>query len=215
MSQSTLANTLAKAAIVPVVTIQDADLAVPLAAALADGGLPLIEVTMRTPAALDAIAAVRAALPDIAVGAGTVLDEAALDQALAAGATFFVSPGASPGLITAVAARGLQDRWLPGASTPSEMMALRDAGYFLQKFFPAEQSGGIALLKSVAAPFADLAFCPTGGIGQNNARDYLALGNVTAVGGSWVAPQTAIEAGAWPDIRVLAQSARRAVAGSS
>jgi 2-dehydro-3-deoxyphosphogluconate aldolase/(4S)-4-hydroxy-2-oxoglutarate aldolase len=212
MSQSSLANTLAKAAIVPVVTIQIADQAVPLAAALADGGLPLIEVTMRTPAALDAIAAVRTALPDIAVGAGTVLDEAALDQALAAGATFFVSPGASLGLINAVSERGLQDRWLPGAATPSEMMALRDAGYRLQKFFPAEQSGGIALLKSVAAPLSDLTFCPTGGIGQNNARDYLALGNVTAVGGSWVAPQAAIEAGAWPDIRALAQSARRAVA---
>jgi len=207
MKQPSLTDILARAAIVPVVTIDDADHAVPLAKALADGGLPLIEVTMRTTAALDAIAAIRNAMPEIAVGAGTVLDEAALDQAVGAGATFFVSPGASADLIAAVAKQGLQDHWLPGAATPSEMMALRDAGYVLQKFFPAEQSGGTALLNAVAAPFSDLVFCPTGGIGQHNAADYLALGNVTAVGGSWVAPQAAIAAAAWSDIRDLARSA--------
>ena len=209
MSGPPLAEILANAAIVPVVTIGDVAQAVPLARALADGGLPLIEVTLRTPAALAAIAAIRAALADVAVGAGTVLDAEGLDQALAAGATFFVSPAAGPGLIAAVARRGLGERWLPGAATPTEMMTLGEAGYRLQKFFPAEQSGGMALLAALAAPLADLAFCPTGGIGQGNAGDYLALTNVVAVGGSWVAPQAAIEAGAWPEIRALTETARR------
>jgi 2-dehydro-3-deoxyphosphogluconate aldolase / (4S)-4-hydroxy-2-oxoglutarate aldolase len=191
--------------VIPVVTIaREAD-AVPLARALADGGLPAIEVTMRTGAALPAIAAIAAALPQVVVGAGTIQRAADAEAARAAGARFLVSPGTTPELASAALATGLP--YIPGVATPSEVMAARDLGLCFLKLFPAEALDGLALLRALAPVFPGIAFCPTGGIDERIAADYLALPNVTAVGGSWMAPRQAIEAEDWPQIRRLAARA--------
>jgi len=200
-----LERILIAAPVVPVLTIEEAGAAVPLARALVSGGLPAIEVTLRTAAALDAVKAIAAEVEGAFAGAGTVLDAAQLRQAEAAGATFAVSPGASPGLLDAAADCALA--LLPGAATASEAMALMERGYEIMKFFPAGPAGGVAYLKALAAPLPGLRFCPTGGISLQNAPDYLRLANVICVGGSWIAPQEAIAAGDWQRIEDLARQA--------
>jgi 2-dehydro-3-deoxyphosphogluconate aldolase/(4S)-4-hydroxy-2-oxoglutarate aldolase len=191
--------------VIPVLKIDDAKGAVPLARALARGGLKVIEITMRTPAALEAIRLTAAEVPEAVVGAGTILNARQFEEAVAAGSKFIVSPGASRQVIEA--ARRSPVPLLPGAITPSEMMAAIEEGLDFLKFFPAEQAGGAAFLKSLASPFAGLRFCPTGGISAKNAADYLALPNVICVGGSWVAPDEAVKAGDWARIEVLAREA--------
>ncbi len=193
------------APVVPVLVIEDLSHARPLAEALVAGGLPALEVTLRTPCALDAIRAM-AEVPGGVVGAGTLLTPADVKAAKAAGATFGVSPGATDRLIAACEDEGLP--LLPGAVTASEIMALLERGYTVQKFFPAEQSGGAAFLKSIGSPIPQVSFCPTGGIGPKNAPDYLALKNILCVGGSWVAPKEAMARGDWAEITRLAAAAR-------
>ena len=175
-----------------------------LAAALIAGGLPVLEVTLRTQVALEAIRRM-AEVPGGRVGAGTLLTPADVKGAKAAGATFGVSPGATDRILDACAEYDLP--LLPGAATASEIMALLEKGYSVQKFFPAEQSGGAAFLKSIGAPIPQVKFCPTGGIGLKNARDYLNLSNILCVGGSWVAPKQAMEHGDWAAITQLAAEA--------
>ncbi len=192
------------APVVPVLVIDDLAHAAPLARALVAGGLPALEVTLRTPCALDAIRAM-AEVPGGVVGAGTLLTPADVKAAKAAGATFGVSPGATERLLDACAEHDLP--LLPGAVTASEIMALLEKGYTVMKFFPAEQSGGAAFLKSIGAPIPQVKFCPTGGIGPKNAPDYLALNNILCVGGSWVAPKDAMARGDWAAITALAAGA--------
>jgi 2-dehydro-3-deoxyphosphogluconate aldolase/(4S)-4-hydroxy-2-oxoglutarate aldolase len=194
------------APVVPVLVIDDLSHAAPLARALVAGGLPALEVTLRTPAALDAIRAM-AEVEGGVVGAGTLLTPADVKAAREAGARFGVSPGATPRLIAACEDEGLP--LLPGAVTASEIMALLELGYTVQKFFPAEQSGGAAFLKSIGAPIPQVSFCPTGGIGPRNAPDYLALKNILCVGGSWVAPKEAMARGDWAEVTRLAADAAR------
>ncbi len=192
------------AAVVPVLVINDIAHARPLAQALVAGGLPALEVTLRTPKALDAIREM-AEVPGGYVGAGTLLTRADVKAAKAAGATFGVSPGATERLLDACAEFELP--LLPGATTPSEIMALLERGYTVQKFFPAEQAGGVAFLKSIGGPLPQVGFCPTGGISLKNARDYLGLENILCVGGSWVAPKEAMANGDWTAIANLAAEA--------
>lgn len=192
------------APVVPVLVLDDLSHAIKLAEALVAGGLPVLEVTLRTPVALDVIR-VMAGVPGGRVGAGTLLTPADVKAAKAAGATFGVSPGATERLLDACAEYDLP--LLPGAVTASEIMALLEKGYTVQKFFPAEQSGGAAFLKSIGAPIPQVKFCPTGGIGLKNARDYLGLPNVLCVGGSWVAPKEAMARGDWAAITQLAAEA--------
>jgi len=192
------------AAVIPVLVTKDAAGAAGLAAALIAGGLPALEVTLRTPAALEAIRRM-ADVPGGIVGAGTLLTPADVKAAKAAGARFGVSPGVTPQLLDACAEAELP--LLPGAATASEIMALLEAGYTVQKFFPAEQAGGVAYLKSIGAPIPQVSFCPTGGITLTKARDYLSLPNILCVGGSWVAPKDAVARGDWAAITALAAEA--------
>ena len=191
--------------VIPVLKIDDASNAVPLARSLARGGLPVIEITMRTPDALEAIRRAAAEVPEAVVGAGTILNAAQFEHAAKAGSRFIVSPGASREVFAA--ARGSDVPLLPGAITPSEMMAALEEGLDFLKFFPAEQAGGATFLKSLASPFAGLRFCPTGGVTVKNAGDYLSLPNVICVGGSWVAPDDAVKSGDWALIEKLARDA--------
>ncbi|MFE9660117.1 bifunctional 4-hydroxy-2-oxoglutarate aldolase/2-dehydro-3-deoxy-phosphogluconate aldolase [Streptomyces sp. NPDC005955] len=193
------------APVVPVVVVQDAADAVPLARALVDGGLPAIEVTLRTPAALDAIRAVADGVPDAIVGAGTVTRPEHVAAAVAAGAQFLVSPGWTPALLDAMQESGVP--FLPGVSTTSEVVALLERGVSDMKFFPAEAAGGTAYLKSLAGPLPQARFCPTGGIGVATAPSYLALPNVACVGGSWMLPEAAVRAGDWDRVEALAREA--------
>jgi 2-dehydro-3-deoxyphosphogluconate aldolase/(4S)-4-hydroxy-2-oxoglutarate aldolase len=197
-----------KVKIIPVATIQRKDDAVPLARALVAGGLPLIEITLRTQAGLDAIKAIAEEVPEACVGAGTVREPAQGENAIAAGARFVVSPGATGRLLDA--AVDWDVAYLPGAATASEIMGLADRGITFMKLFPAEPVGGVRLLKSLAAPFHDLQFCPTGGIDQEIAGAYLALPNVTCVGGSWMIPEMTLAARDWPRIAEFAAAARAA-----
>ncbi|WP_377292234.1 2-dehydro-3-deoxy-phosphogluconate aldolase [Rhizobium sp. SG2393] len=191
--------------VVPVLIIEDAKTAVPLARALVAGGLKAIEITLRTPAALEAIRAVADEVEGAVAGAGTVLNARQWDEAVAAGSKFIVSPGTTETLLDAAA--GSEVPILPGAATASEVMTLLDAGQTVMKFFPAEQAGGAAYLKSLSSPLAGATFCPTGGISLKNAKDYLSLPNVVCVGGSWVAPKDLVEAGDWAAITKLASEA--------
>jgi len=202
---SNLRRLLAAAPVVPVLTIEDRAHAVPLARALVAGGLTALEVTLRTPVGAECIRAIAGEVEGADVGAGTVLNRAQLDQAVAAGAKFLVSPGATPDLLAAAADCPVP--YLPGVATAGEAMALAERGLTLLKFFPAEPAGGIAYLKALAAPLPDIRFCPTGGIGLKNASTYLALPNVICVGGSWVAPPEALAAGDWARITSLAREA--------
>ena len=192
--------------VIPVLKIDDPEQAAPLARALARGGLRAIEITLRTPDALEAIR-LACAVEDAIVGAGTILSPEQFAQAKAAGAKFIVSPGLTRELRDA--ADGSDVPLLPGAITPGEIMAARQAGYGFLKFFPAEQAGGAAFLKALASPIPDVRFCPTGGIAAKNARDYLSLANVVCVGGSWVAPDEMLKAGDWNGIEALAREATR------
>lgn len=191
--------------VIPVLKIDRIADAVPLARALARGGLPAIEITLRTVQALDAIRLVVDEVPEAIVGAGTILSRDDFANAVDAGARFIVSPGTTQELLDI--AHDSETPFLPGATTPSEIMALRDDGYEILKFFPAEQSGGTAFLKALASPLSGMKFCPTGGISLSNASDYLALSNVVCVGGSWVAPEAALAQGNWQQIEELAREA--------
>lgn len=192
------------APVVPVLVIDDLSHARPLAEALVTGGLPALEVTLRTPCALDAIRAMAEVAGGV-VGAGTLLTPADVKAAKAAGAAFGVSPGATDRLIAACEDEGLP--LLPGAATASEIMALLEKGFTVQKFFPAEQAGGAAYLKSIGAPIPQVSFCPTGGISLKIAQSYLGLTNILCVGGSWVAPKAAMTSGDWPEVTRLAREA--------
>ncbi|MBO0902146.1 bifunctional 4-hydroxy-2-oxoglutarate aldolase/2-dehydro-3-deoxy-phosphogluconate aldolase [Jiella sonneratiae] len=191
--------------VVPVVAVESAEEGVSLAKSLAAGGIRSIEVTLRTPAALEAIRAIVAEVPDMVCGAGTILTTKQFEAAEKAGAEFIVSPGATVEILDA--ARGSDVPLLPGSATPSEMMAMLQEGYEVLKFFPAEQIGGAALLKSIAPVMPALKFCPTGGISPKNVRDYLDLPNVLCVGGSWLAPKDKVAAGDWSGITALAREA--------
>ncbi|BBG02362.1 MULTISPECIES: bifunctional 4-hydroxy-2-oxoglutarate aldolase/2-dehydro-3-deoxy-phosphogluconate aldolase [Pseudonocardia] len=193
------------APVVPVVVLDDAGSAVPLARALVDGGLPVIEVTLRTPAAAEAVRRIVAEVPDAVVGTGTVRTPADVRLSVDAGARFLVSPGATPRLLDAMEDSGLD--LLPGTSSISEMLAVAERGHTAMKFFPAEAAGGRPFLRSVAGPLPDLRFCPTGGITVASAPDYLALPNVSCVGGSWLTPSDLVAAGDWDRIRSLAAAA--------
>jgi 2-dehydro-3-deoxyphosphogluconate aldolase / (4S)-4-hydroxy-2-oxoglutarate aldolase len=193
------------APVVPVVVVEDVADAVPLARALVAGGLPAIEVTLRTPVALDAIRAIADGVPDAVVGAGTVISSAQVSDSVAAGARFLVSPGWTDVLLDAMKASGVP--FLPGVSTTSEVVALLERGVREMKFFPAQAAGGTAYLKSLAGPLPQARFCPTGGIGPAVAPEYLALPNVLCVGGSWMLPPDAIAAGDWPRVEKLAREA--------
>jgi 2-dehydro-3-deoxyphosphogluconate aldolase/(4S)-4-hydroxy-2-oxoglutarate aldolase len=199
------ASVLDLAPVVPVVVIADASDAVPLARALVAGGLPAIEVTLRTPAALDAIRAIAAEVPDAVVGAGTVLTPEHVAESVAAGARFLVSPGWTDVLLDAMKASGVP--FLPGVSTTSEVVALLERGVREMKFFPAQAAGGTAYLRSLAGPLPQARFCPTGGIGPTYAPDYLALPNVGCVGGTWMLPEDAIAAKDWGRVESLAREA--------
>ncbi|WP_185983663.1 bifunctional 4-hydroxy-2-oxoglutarate aldolase/2-dehydro-3-deoxy-phosphogluconate aldolase [Aureimonas mangrovi] len=207
MAQKTqpLIDILSGQPVIPVVAVSSAGEGVELARALARGGLPAIEITLRTPAALDAIRAVSAEVPEAICGAGTILTPAQFAEVEAAGARFVVSPGATPALLDAADASPVP--LLPGAASPSELMAMIARGYELLKFFPAEQLGGVPYLKALAPVFQNIRFCPTGGVSPKNVADYLALPNVVCVGGSWVAPKEALATGDFAAIEALAREA--------
>ena len=193
------------APVIAVVVVHDASRAPGLARALVEGGIPVVEITMRTPAALDAVRAVAQEVPEAIVGVGTVRSGSDLDAALEAGASFAVSPGSPAHLLDAAEAHPLP--LLPGAVTPTEAMTLAARGYTRQKFFPATAMGGPPVLKSFASVLPDVTFCPTGGIRPGTAPDWLRLPNVQCVGGSWVAPADAIASGDWSRVTALARDA--------
>lgn len=194
--------------VVPVITIKDADTAVPLAEALVAGGLQVLEVTLRTEAGLESIRRIAAEVPGAVVGAGTVTSTQQLIDARNAGAQFIVSPGCTDSLARAAADAG--GVFLPGAVTASEVLGLLEHGITMMKFFPAESSGGIAALRALGAPFPQVSFCPTGGIGLATAPDYLKLPNVVCIGGSWMVPGDLIAEHAWTAVTALAAEATAA-----
>lgn len=196
---------LRRGPVIPVIVIDDADAAVPLARALLAGGVRVLEITLRTPAALAAVGAIAREVPEAIVGVGTVSRADDFAAAVDAGARFAVSPGVTGELIEAAARSGLP--YLPGVMTPSDVILARAAGLSELKLFPAVQAGGIAMLKAIAGPFPDVTFCPTGGIGVDTAPEFLALGNVACVGGSWLTPKGAVAAKDWPAISALAEQA--------
>ncbi len=191
--------------VIPVVVVHDVEHAVPIARALVAGGLPVIELTLRTPVALDAIERIAAEVPEILIGAGTIVAPEQAKEAAAAGAQFLVSPGSTPSLLGAMTDTGLPH--LPGVATVSEILTLLEAGYTELKFFPAEAAGGANYLKSIHSPIPAARFCPTGGITPTNAAAYLALPNVGCVGGSWITPSDAVAAQDWTRVSELAAAA--------
>jgi 2-dehydro-3-deoxyphosphogluconate aldolase/(4S)-4-hydroxy-2-oxoglutarate aldolase len=203
--QAQVEATMRLAPVIPVVIIDDVKAAVPMARALVAGGTPAIEVTLRTPAALDAIRAIAQEVEGACVGVGTVLHAEHLAAAKAAGARFAVSPGVSPKLLDAADESDLP--LLPGAATASEVMHLLERGYRFLKFFPAVPAGGTKLLGAWASPLPQIKFCPTGGISLSTASDFLALPNVLCVGGSWLTPADKLKAGDWAAIELLAREA--------
>jgi 2-dehydro-3-deoxyphosphogluconate aldolase/(4S)-4-hydroxy-2-oxoglutarate aldolase len=196
-----LAALFRQTTIIPVLTIERLGHAVPLARALVAGGVRVLEVTLRTPVAVDAARAIIAEVPDAVVGIGTILNGDDLARAKALGAVFGISPGATPELLKAAAASDLP--FAPGIATASELMAALAAGFDLVKFFPAEQAGGIKALRALAGPFPNARFCPTGGIGEANAASWLAEPNVLCVGGSWLCPAADIRSGNWAGITAM------------
>lgn len=184
--------------VIPVVTIDDPKIAVPVAQALAEGGVKVIEVTLRTPTGLEALKRIAQELPSVTAGAGTVLTPQQADEAVAAGAEFLVSPGLSSALSAWISESDVP--FLPGVSNLGQIMEARDSGLTELKFFPAEPAGGVSYLKAIAAPIPDVIFCPTGGIGTHNAADYLALPNVACVGGSWLVPTDLTNGGDFAEI---------------
>lgn len=204
-AESAMRLLLRRAPVIPVYTPASVQEAVQVGAALLRGGLPVVEVTLRTPAALAAIRAMVAQVPGLLVGAGTVLTAAQVESVQAAGAAFAVSPGATPALLAAASDAGMP--FLPGVATASELMQAMDAGMDCLKLFPAAQVGGTALLQAWAGPFPQLRFCPTGGITPENTADYLRLPNVSCVGGSWLTPRALLDAGDWAGVEALARAA--------
>jgi len=199
--QGKLAMLFKQAIIIPVLTIERLQDAVPLARALTAGGVHVLEVTLRTPVAIDAAKAILAEVPDAIVGIGTILNARDLARAEALDVTFGISPGATPELLGAAATSGLA--LVPGIATASELMLALAHGFNLVKFFPAEQSGGIKALRALAGPFPEARFCPTGGIGEANAASWLAEPNVVAVGGSWLCPAADVRSGNWAGITAI------------
>jgi 2-dehydro-3-deoxyphosphogluconate aldolase / (4S)-4-hydroxy-2-oxoglutarate aldolase len=199
--QETLAALFRPAQVIPVLTIERLEDAVPLAKALVAGGVRVLEVTLRTPVAIPAAKAIMAGVPEAIVGIGTILNAGDLARAEALGVKFGISPGATPELLKAAAASELP--FAPGIATASELMQALAHGFNLVKFFPAEQSGGISALRALAGPFPDARFCPTGGIGEANARVWLSEPNVVAVGGSWLCPAAEIRSGNWAGITAI------------
>lgn len=196
---------LAASPVMPVIVLDAVDDAVPLAEALVSGGIRVLEVTMRTAAALDCVRAIRAAVPGAIVGVGTITTIADMNAARQAGAMFGVSPGTTPDLLSHAAVSGFP--FLPGSMTPSDVMRALDAGFTAMKLFPAQQAGGIAMLKALGGPFPQVMFCPTGGIDAESAPAYLALPNVACVGGSWLSPAALVASKSWDEIRRRAQAA--------
>lgn len=196
------------APVVPVMVIENIEHAVPLAKALVAGGLPVLEITLRTECALEAIRLIKREVDGAIVGAGTVNTPADVDRAVAAGSEFLVSPGSTPDLIDAAIASGVPI--LPGVNSPSEVMALMARGFKYLKFFPAEAAGGVPMLKSIGGPLPQVKFCPTGGVSLKNLSSYLSLPNVVCVGGSWMAPVELMRSGDWSAIEILAREARAA-----
>lgn len=191
--------------VIPVIAIEELAHAVPLAKALVAGGVRVLEVTLRTAVGLDSIRAIAREVPDAIIGVGTLTRPEEFAKALDAGARFGVSPGLTPSMIEAAHQTGLP--LLPGVMTPSDVIAARMAGFQQLKLFPAQQAGGIGMLKAMGGPFPDVMFCPTGGVSVENAPDFLALPNVACVGGSWLVPKAALTAGDWGKITVLAKEA--------
>lgn len=206
MSDLTSADLLDLSPVIPVVVVDSVDQAVPVARALAEGGVPVVELTLRTPVALDAIRAIAEEVPEVLIGAGTVTTPVLAKEAAAAGAQFLVSPGATPTLLGAMRDTGLP--FLPGTATVSEALAVLETGHTAMKFFPAEASGGVKFLGSLPSVLPDVRFCPTGGISLATAPSYLALANVGCVGGSWLTPGDALASGDWD--RVTARAAATA-----
>lgn len=205
LDRSSVADVLRAAPMVPVITIENIEDAVPLAIALRDGGLPVLEVTLRTPAGAEAIRLIKQEVENVVVGAGTVINQQTLELACNAGSEFIVTPGTTDRLLEAAVNSGVP--LLPGVSNVSDIMRCLDHGFNRLKFFPAEAAGGVKALKAFSGPFSDLQFCPTGGIGLNNMLDYLSLPSVLSVGGSWVTPAQAVHEGNWQVLRNLAQEA--------
>lgn len=193
-----LRELLSMSRVIPVITIERVEDAVPLARALAAGGLRLLEITLRTPAGLAAAAAVAASVPEAVMGVGTVLTPHDLDRAIMSGAQFALSPGATPSLLDAAARAPIP--FLPGVATASELMAAMAHGFDVVKFFPATAAGGMPALRALGGPFPEARFCPTGGITEDNAAEWMALPNVVALGGSWLSPQAEVTAGRWDAI---------------
>jgi len=185
--------------VIPVMVINKLEHAVPLATALVEGGLKVLEITLRTPVALDAIKKIKAEVPGAIVGAGTVINIETLEKTIEAGSEFIVSPGVTDSLIDAALKSGIPI--LPGIVTPSEVMNLLEKGITEMKFFPAAAAGGIPMVKSIGGPLPQVTFCPTGGVNPKNAGDYLALKNVACVGGSWMAPADLVDAEDWDEIK--------------
>jgi 2-dehydro-3-deoxyphosphogluconate aldolase/(4S)-4-hydroxy-2-oxoglutarate aldolase len=202
-----LREILRRAPVIPVLTVTRVAQAVPLAEALVGGGLTVLEVTLRSPVALEVISAMRRAVPEAIVGVGTLVRAGQFAQAADAGAQFGVSPGLTPELAAASATVGYP--LLPGVMTPSELLGARALGFNTCKLFPAQQAGGVGMLKALHAVFPDVAFCPTGGVSRQNAGEFLVLPNVLCVGGSWVAPPDALESGDWARVRELAADAAK------
>ena len=198
-------SVLAASPVMPVIVLEEVAHAVPLARALVAGGIRVLEVTLRTPVALDCMRAIAAEVPEALLGAGTVLSAADLDAAAKAGAVFAISPGASPALLEA--ARNSPIPFLPAVMTPSDVITAMDAGFDTFKLFPAAQAGGMAMLKAMGGPFPQARFCPTGGIDAASAPAFLALPNVACVGGSWLCPAELVRAGNWDAITALARAA--------
>ena len=205
--QARVDDLLGRAPVLPVLSIARLDDAVPLARALVEAGLPVLEVTLRSAVALEAIARIVQEVPGAIVGAGTVLDASQLEAVAEAGAAFAISPGASDGLYAAAAMSRIA--WIPAVATASDIMRGLDHGHRRFKFFPAESSGGVAAVRSFAGPFPQVKFCPTGGIEASSAPRYLALGNVATVGGSWMVPGTALQARDWASILELSRQAAK------
>ncbi|MFT7234799.1 MAG: 2-dehydro-3-deoxyphosphogluconate aldolase/(4S)-4-hydroxy-2-oxoglutarate aldolase [Methylophagaceae bacterium] len=197
----TIKEIMAISPIVPVMVINNVEHAVPLAHALVKGGLKVLEITLRTPAALESIRRIRAEVPDAIVGAGTIINIETLNKAIDAGAEFIVSPGTTDTLIEAAIATGVP--LLPGIANPSDAMRLLEKGITEMKFFPAEAAGGIPMLKSIGAPIPQISFCPTGGVNQKNVKDYYNLPNVACVGGSWMCAANLVDAENWDEITRL------------
>jgi 2-dehydro-3-deoxyphosphogluconate aldolase/(4S)-4-hydroxy-2-oxoglutarate aldolase len=205
MANLSVLDIMRTSAVIPVIAIDDINHAVPLARALVAGGIRVLEVTLRTVHGLPAIRAMAEQVPDAIVGVGTLTQPREFAAARDAGAVFGVSPGLTPALIEAARSSGLP--LLPGVMTPSEVMAAREAGFRQLKLFPAMQAGGVGMLNALAGPLGDVMFCPTGGVSQENAPQFLACRNVACVGGSWLTPKDALVAGDWDRITALARAA--------